>query len=361
MKRVWVQAMAIWLLLAGSGSAGDARATRLAEMLLAESKAPGVAVAYLDKSVSGRAVAGLRTIKHDVPVQIDDLWHVGSITKSMTSTLVARLATQGKIVWRDSVGEVLGDIVPVDPGYTDVTYRQLLSHRAGLRANMGPLQGLGFLGDWQSRDLVADRMKIAEIALKRPPEHPPGSEFLYSNLGYVVAGAMIETSTGESWETLVQREVFAPMGISSAGFGAPGQAKELNSPWGHSRGFFGKWVAAPPSGYADNPPAFGPAGTVHMTVTDLLKYAEMHLNELSDFLSPEVWHLLHVPQKGQDYAAGWGVGQGQLGHDGSNTMWYARIALWPDADRALVLLANAADDAMPAAFNAVTRAFSQGE
>ena len=72
------------------------------------------------------------------------------------------------------------------------------------------------------------------------------TEFLYSNAGYVIAGAMLEQVTGESWEELIRTEVFEPLGMTRAGFGAPGSADAVDQPRGHRAGLFGGLNAVAP-------------------------------------------------------------------------------------------------------------------
>ncbi|QHQ37018.1 serine hydrolase domain-containing protein [Algicella marina] len=334
--------------------AADERAEKLVALLLEESGAPGVAVAYLDGENTGLAAAGLRAKGKDAEATADDLWHIGSITKSMTAMIVARLAARGELSVKDSIGRVLGQHIKVHPEFADITYEELLTHRAGIADDIGPLKGFGLYGKVTERDLAADRLDLAATVLAKPPADV---DFAYSNFGYVVAGAMLEATTGETWEALVTREVFTPLRLESAGFGAPGKAAAVDQPWGHSPGWFGRVAAAPPSAYADNPPAFGPAGTVHMTASDLLRYLTQHLQQPEDYLPVRWWDWLHTPPAGS-YAMGWGVAGQVLSHDGSNTLWYARASFWPGKERALVLLANmGSDDALKPAFDTVEAAF----
>jgi CubicO group peptidase (beta-lactamase class C family) len=96
-------------------------------------------------------------------------------------------------------------------------------------------------------------------------------EHLYSNGGYIVAGAMLEALTGQTWETLMEQELFQPLGITTAGFGAPGTSAVRDQPWGHLRSG-GTWTPLSPGPGADNPAAIGPAGTVHIALSDITLY-----------------------------------------------------------------------------------------
>ncbi|HAQ34412.1 MAG TPA: hypothetical protein DCQ53_03480, partial [Alphaproteobacteria bacterium] len=212
--------------------------------------APGAVVMVVDNGEPVIAVAGMRAEAGDTPVELTDLWHLGSNTKAMTAVLVARLVEQGVIDWEDTIAEHLGDRVEtIRPQYAGATFVDLMQHRSGIVANPGPVTALQLMGTDDDRDVMADRVVYAAAVLGRNPGAEPGT-FLYSNAGYTVAGAMLEAATGESWEALVQREVFAPLGIEQAGFGPPGVAGEADQPRGHRGGLFGGISAVEPGASA---------------------------------------------------------------------------------------------------------------
>ena len=142
------------------------------------------------------------------------------------------------------------------------------------------------------------------------------------------------------------REVFVPLGLTTAGFGAPGTAGANDQPSGHRSGLLGGLRAVEPGPMADNPPVLGPAGTVHLSLEDLGRYLSVHMagarGEETGYLSEESWHTLHTPPFGDEYAMGWGVREGLLMHAGSNTMWYMQMVMAPEADRAVIIAFNEA-------------------
>jgi len=167
--------------------------------------------------------------------------------------------------------------------------------------------------------------------------------FEYSNNGYVVAGAMIEAKLGKSWEDLITTHLFRHLGLSTAGFGAPGQKGMADQPAGHTRGVFSEARQAYPVGgwVTDNPVVIGPAGRVHMSLQDVLRYLSAHRRR-SHYLKPETWKMLHTPPPGGDYAMGWFVrGDGALWHDGSNMLWYAQVLVNTGSE---IVAAAAAND-----------------
>ncbi len=339
--------------------AGDSVTSELCDRLAnaheqSSSPAMGILVAT-SEGVAEICVVGERAISTGIPVMRDDTWHLGSTGKAMTSTLVARLVEEGVVEWDDTVGEVLAPNVPnIDRGYESVTFKHLLSHRAGLPVDLADSEHDQFMGKLEDRDLVADRIVYASLVLDEPPEFEPGTRTEYSNNGYVVAGTMLEFITGKSWETLIQEELFAPLGISSAGFGAPGSTGKVDAPRGHKVGDDGETLIPLTGPEADNVLAGGPAGSIHMSLEDYSKFLVDHLRGArglgNTLLSTESYEILHTPPFGYDptpegeairgYAMGWVIKDDLLYHSGSNTIWLMFTMMWPLEDRIVVVVAN---------------------
>ncbi|MGY6661451.1 MAG: serine hydrolase domain-containing protein [Glycocaulis sp.] len=313
-----------------------------AEALLDDSGAPGAVVALLDDDGVHIGVAGTRIHRRDAPVEADDLWHMGSNTKAMTATLVARLVEQGVVRWEMTVGEVLGSLdLDIHDDLAGADFAALLMHRSGLAANAGPITAIRLGGTDSSRDAAADRLIYARAVLGSTGG--PAGEFLYSNAGYVIAALMLEQLTGETYETLMEREVFGPLRMGSAGWGPPGIRDAADQPRGHRPGLFG-FSAIEPGASADNPPALNPAGRAHMTMADLLRFLDIHrrgaAGEETGYLSVESFERLHRPEG--NYAMGWGVREdGTLSHSGSNTMWLVTMRI--DASRGVAAAAGVND------------------
>ncbi len=269
------------------------------------------------------AVDGVRIFGNDAAVTAQDKWHWGSITKSMTATLVARLVEKDIISWDDTIDALLGKSVPqIHDAYRDVTFRHLLTHRAGLARNI-PIERFTDFSQTPD-DPINDRLKWVRMALSQSPTGPKGTRYAYSNNGYIVVGAMLEAATGESWESMMKREVFTPLGLTGAGFGAPMGKQPFDQPRGHQ--LVSDVDKAVPLN-VDNPAALGPAGRVHMPLVDMGRYLLAHAKRRPDFLRPESYNILHTASFGGNYAMGWVVTKPEKRwHNGSNTMWYAEVA-----------------------------------
>ncbi len=295
-------------------------------------------IAWLD-------VTGVRQASGSDPVTSTDRWHLGSNTKAMTAALYARLVEQGRASWATPLPGLFADLA-VDPAWDAVTIGHLFRHRAGvLDPAVMPVWMMTAWGDTDVREL---RSSLARTVLSAPPAGEL-ERFAYSNAGYILAGAAIERLTGEPWETTMRQEVFEPLGLASAGFGAP----TGDNAWGHQG--VGLRPKDPALRGADNPAALGPAGTVHATLQDYARFLRVFLNGGDGWLSADSLAILTAPgaQGSPAYACGWGVitgpawtgGTPALTHDGSNTLWLARAVVVPAKSTALICVANAADPA----------------
>ena len=174
----------------------------------------------------------------------------------------------------------------------------------------------------------------------------PDVIYKYHNSNFIIAGSMLEEITGKSWETLMQEELFDPLGMSSAGFLAPGDGTLVDEPWGHSDST-GSRVAS----RGDNVAALGPAGTVHASMRDWAKFIRLHLtgSEGGVTLLPTTLARLHTEYTSnalwpQRYGWGWinfdEFGAPALAHDGSNGLWYCSVSVYPNEGFAVMAVTN---------------------
>lgn len=304
---------------------------------------PGLLAAVVDaEGVAAVGAAGVRKWGAPAKITVDDLIHIGSNTKAMTSTMLAVLVEDD--VFSDGWETTLADVFPelldeIHAGYHDVDLFQLVRMTGGMPGNAA---------DWRAHedepDVVKRRYAILRDNLAGPPAGAVG-EFLYSNLSYMVAAAMAEQLTGESWESLMEEHLFAPLGITTAGFGPPGTLNAIDQPWGH---YWSGWRVLTPV-QSDNPEALGPAGTVHISIEDWAKFIALWFtDETPAILDRDSLNAL-LDTDADDYAAGWFVVQRQwadgtaLAHTGSNTYWTTHLWIAPSRGIAYLAAANASD------------------
>ena len=315
------------------------------EPLRAKYKLPACASAVVENGrITAIGATGLRRADRDVRVTTADIWHIGSCTKSMTAVLAGILVDAGKLRWDMPISETLPG-VPCDPGWRKVTLDHLVTQRSGI----APMSR----GEWRTIDAGKgtpreQRAAFATLLLAHAPAKPPG-KFEYSNSGYGLLGAIIERAADASYEDFMRAKIFAPLGLKTAGFGAPATPGKIDQPWGH-HGYESPFKPVAPGPDADYPPALGPAATVHMSIADFAKYAQWHVDGARDdcrLLKAPSFHKLHTPPDGQEYAMGWAVtkrrwaGGTALMHSGDNTMFYAVMWLGPRENTCFVAACNA--------------------
>ncbi len=313
---------------------------------------PALAVVVTkDGQICDRAAAGVRKWGDSTPVTTNDVFHIGSCTKSMTATLAGMFIDQGKLRWDTTIGEVFPELKgKMDKRYEAVTVEQLLHHRGGV-PHTPPPSAWGLA--WQEIGTPTEqRREFIEAILSDPPEAEPGTKMIYSNQGYVIVGAMLEKISGKDFESLMAEKLFKPLHMDTAGFGPPGTKGKVDQPWGHVRTV----ITLPRQ--SDNPPVLSPAGRVHCSLDDLAHFAMLHLQRgTNGLLKPETMAKLHASVEGaeikdvmDDYACGWvrlkrdWAGGPVLWHNGSNTMWYIVMWLAPEKNFCVIAATNVAGD-----------------
>lgn len=304
--------------------------------------APALGAAVVDaQGLRAIGATGIRRAGDATAVTAADRWHLGSCTKAMTASLIARLVEAGSLSWETTIADVYPSAEATP--YAAVTLDELVAHRAGF---VEQLPDAYWADVFSEGALPLQRRRIVDLVLGDAPVGTPGSTFLYSNVGFIVAGAMIEeTHEAMTWESLMQAHVFAPLGMESCGFGSPDVDGMVDAPWGHGRGSGGELEAS----LSDNPPALGPAGTVHCSLADWAKFVRAHATRDPAFLSGESYSRMHSSLPGESYRAGWGVSERSwargltLSHSGSNTLNYALVWVAPNTGYAFLATANVAD------------------
>jgi CubicO group peptidase (beta-lactamase class C family) len=303
-------------------------------------KLPGVvgAIIHGDRIVA-LGSTGVRKVGDPAPFLVTDTIHLGSDTKAMTAILIGQLIDRKQLAFDTTMAEIFPDLAAeMNPLMARVTVRDLLDHNAGFPHDL----------NWSALDathlpLPAQRRKAVEQALSAPPATPIG-KYSYSNVSYVLLGAIIEEKTGKSWEEIIEQQIFRPLNMTSAGFGAPGTPGQVDQPWGHV-----DYNGEPKPVQVDNAPVLGPAGRVHCSIGDWSKFIAETLHSAEGhptLVSAETFKQLTTPMPAQDYAGGWIVTQRSwagglaLTHAGSNTTWFCDVWIAPNKDFAVLIATN---------------------
>ncbi|PJF31375.1 MAG: hypothetical protein CUN51_03325 [Candidatus Thermofonsia Clade 1 bacterium] len=240
---------------------------------------------------------GVRDAESDAPVTPQTQFSAASLTKSMTALAAMRLAEMGKLSLDAPIVEYLPEFTLRNAQHAKtITLRQLLSHTSGLPRN----------------DLAwyTGRITTAQDLLKRLAELPMsgalGESFAYNNLGYALAGVVLERASGKSYADLMRELVFLPLGMESATLTYADMQKMPAFALPH-RLDVRKGVQSIPF-FPYNNTVIAPAGAVNASALDLANYLRFHMGDGrfngTLILSAERLRELHTPVE-SGYGLGW--------------------------------------------------------
>ncbi len=271
------------------------------------------------------------------PIYPDAIFDLASLTKVVaTTTAVMQLAEAGQL----SLDEPVAFYWPAFAvhGKETITIRQLLTHTSGLRPDLPDS------GTW-----TGEAGALAQIAANRPVSQP-GSAFVYSDLNFIVLGALVEKLSGQSLAVYTQQHIFVPLGMTDTGFNPPPAKLVRVVPTDIEQGSL-RW------GEVQDPTAYrmgGVAGHAGLfsTADDLAHFSEMLLNGGSlngvRILSPETVALMTsaitLPGGvrrglGWDIASPYATGLGtEFGPQSYGHTGYTGTALWIDPETGTFLI-----------------------
>jgi len=312
---------------------------------------PGAAVAVVR---NGNLVYsqgyGSAQLEYRIPVTPSTIFHVASVSKQFTTFAVALLAREGKLNWDDEIHSHLPELP--DLGHP-VTLRQLASHTSGIRDQWQLLVQAG----WRMDDVITRDQILHMMSRQRELNFEPGSEHLYSNMGFSLLAEVVEHVSGEDFGKFLEEQVFLPLGMhrthvhldhtrvvpGRAYSYAPIRANDRASGWfGGSEGTVTGWRNAVLS-YANQG-----ATSLFTTVEDLARW-------LAEFESPtvgdrELWEEIRSPAvltngDSVPYALGLAISEHRglktVGHGGADAGFRTNLIYFPEERVGIVVFGNA--------------------
>lgn len=295
------------------------------------------------------AIAGVRKVGNPTLATVQDRFHLGSCTKAMTATLLAIFAERGFVDWNTKLSDLFPELLgTMDPAFRDVPLKMFLGMHSGMTETFSEELENKM---WDPKNNPTEvRRWMAKEGLSSPPTAIPGTQYEYNNANYVVAGVVLEKISGKSWETLMREEIFHPLKMDSCGFGPQADPHQSppNQPWPHTVEK-GATLAITPDLHADNPPTMGPAATVHCSMSDWLKFLQIHMEGAAGkdtlLLKAKSFPILHEshPDKTFTYG-GWtrldNNGGYILAYVGSNRMNLANVLVFPQKQTVALSVTN---------------------
>ena len=191
-----------------AGVQGDGGLGAILRWAVDAQELPAMAVVVVHRGqIADIAAEGLRSLSGMEAVTVDDAWHIGSLTKGMTATLTGVMVDMGVVAWDTTPLDVWPELdASIHDDYRDITIRHLLSHTAGIeRVNSAPSR----YSDDAAGAIEEKRRAFAAELLARAPVAAIGTES-YSNGGYIIVGAMLETLMSASWESVLMSAIITP-------------------------------------------------------------------------------------------------------------------------------------------------------
>lgn len=234
--------------------------------LIVQYKAVGLAVAVVkDNKVIYSKGFGYRDLNKKLPVNANTIFHIASMTKAFTGSLLGILEGEDKLSLKDKPAEH----IPGFQFYNDkmdklVTIEDLLSHRSGL----------GGHGSSIVMFPENDKLKTVQRLKYLKPQAEIKNSWVYSNIGYTLAGAIAEQIAGNSWEHMVREKIFTPLEMQSTVTAVEAMKKRNNFSLGYAR-YKGNTEQTVFENYASS----SPAGAIKSSVNDLCNWMRTWLNK----------------------------------------------------------------------------------
>jgi len=304
---------------------------------LAEQKIPGVSVVVLR---NGKAVKsegyGFANLEHRVAATPQTIYQSGSVGKQFTAAGILLLAEDGQLALDDPLARHFPD---VPSAWHRITVRQLLTHTSGLK-DYGEDE-IDFRRDYTDDEYL-------EIMKRMPIEFEPGTQWSYSNTGYLILGLLTSRLAGVHWSEFLEQRLFVPLGMRTtrvisesdivmhraAGYELDEAGEVRNQ----------EWVAPSANRCAD--------GALYFSVEDLAAWeAALHAGEFLEPESFDAWWTPVLLANGTTYpyGFGWDIGEQRghtlIEHGGSWQGFRAAIARYVDQGLTVAVLSNLAQAA----------------
>jgi len=329
---------------------------------------PGIAVAVVkDGKIVLERGWGVREQGRPEPVQADTLFAIASNTKAFTALSLNLLAEEGKLKMDDKVIEHLPAFRMSDPFVTSqMTVRDLLSHRSGLSLGAGDLL-FWPTTTYRNADVVE---RLGKVPLKGGFRE----RYAYDNILYAVAQQVIEKVSGQSYQAFLQQRIFDKVGMAGTRYNADHLRAGDQAAVGHAKFDFTDLRTVAPLTWQNN----AGAGGIYSSVHDMARWMQVQLahGTLSDgtalfsaksqqqmwqMITPQVVAEPAVPEllSARPNFAGYGEGWSLSDYQGKKLVWHtggwpgmvSRVTLVPEENLGVVVLTN---QEVGAAFNAIT-------
>ncbi len=317
-----------------------ARIDKLVTKALTDTGTPSVSIAIVANGKLAYVQAyGNARLNPPVAAHPNMRYSIGSVSKQFLAASILLLVQDGKI----SLGDLIAKYLPGLTRASDITLRQLLSHTSGYQ----DYYPLDFVAPFMLKPVTAD--EIVDRWARKPLDFEPGTQWQYSNTGYVVAGKVLEKATGAPAIAFLRTRIFEPLGMKTI-VDLDTQSLSASDAAGYIRAAMGPLRPAIPEAQG----WLFAAGELAMTAQDLALW-DISLIERKLLKPAALDALLTAPRlksgAPQSYALGVGVGNQNghpvLRHSGAVSGFASSNTVWLDQGAAIVVFANKNNSSAP--------------
>lgn len=295
---------------------------------------PGASLLVLrDGAALVRKSYGFADLEHGIAATPASNYRLASISKQFTAAAILLLVEDGKLDLDDSLRQWL----PSLPASTDaITIHHLLSHSSGL------IDYEELMAD-DTVEQISDADVLRMLSEETDLYFAPGSQYRYSNGGYVLLGLIVERASGKSLQDFLKQRIFQPLGMDNTLLYVHDEVQVPHRAYGYSL-VDGHWTRS------DQSPTSATRGDggIYSSINDLAKwdaalYDERLLSDASRKLafSPQVEVSGEVGVNAYGY--GWRIGDGTLWHSGETMGFRNVIVRYPEQHLSVILLSNRRD------------------
>ncbi|MDB5279139.1 MAG: serine hydrolase [Ferruginibacter sp.] len=266
---------------------------------------------------------GIKNAEDKSTNDVSTRFQVASVTKQFTSAVILKLVELHKMALNDKLSKYYRDF----PNGDVITVEHLLTHTSGLR---------NFTEEDSSIN-TAEELKTVQYFERLKPDFAPGTDWHYSNSGYVLLSYIIQQVSGMSYWQAVRKYIFTPLKMNNSGFDFIHVARDKKAT-GYD---FLMGSSRQPADITDSTGPFG-AGAIYSTVTDMYKW---HLGLQAYKVVNKKWmDKAYTPCALHNYGYGWQIdsvyGRKMVSHSGSISGFGSNFARIPEDDICVVLLSN---------------------
>ncbi|MCP5380879.1 MAG: serine hydrolase [Kordiimonadaceae bacterium] len=313
---------------------------------------PGMAVGVIQNGqITHVKGYGVRSLDHGGAVDENTYFGIASNSKGFTATALALLVEEGKIDWNDPVKKFLPEFKMWDPYITDhFTIRDLLSHHTGLPLGSGDLM-------WWPDANYSPQEVISKMRFLKP-NREFRTTYAYNNLPFIVAGAIIPSVTGQSYQEFLEKRIFDPLKMDRCTANTPIMANDPNVAEPHAV-LDGKLQQIKRYLQLDTVVGGAAAAGIECSLNDLLKWEKMHLEGGGSLMKKETHNALWQVNTAIDvtdeqisrdktHFRGYGLGYNLndyhgvkiISHGGALVGMYSYLAMIPELDFAIAIVTN---------------------